>query len=126
MPDAGSNFAIILIAHGSRRAEANRELEVLAEQVRQRLPTERVEIAYLELAEPTIPQAVARCVEGGAQRVRMFPYFLSPGVHVSRDLEQYRLQFTREHPDVEFELCRPIGLHPKIVDIVIERLTELR
>jgi sirohydrochlorin ferrochelatase len=97
---------------------------MLAEQVRQRLPSETVEIAYLELAEPTIPQAALRCIEGGADRVRMFPYFLSPGVHVSRDLEQYRLQFSREYPDVKFQLCPPMGQHPGIVDIVIDRLAD--
>jgi len=125
MSTVAPRSATLLIAHGSRRAEANRELAMLADEVRERLPTEIVEIAFLELAEPTIPQAALRCVECGAERVRMFPYFLSAGVHVSEDLEQHRQDFAREYPGVEFLLCRPIGQHPAIVNIVIERLAEV-
>ena len=124
MSSAGLKSATLLIAHGSRLAEANRELSLLADQVRERAPAETVEIAYLELAEPTIPQAARRCVERGANRVRMFPYFLSPGVHVARDLEKCRSDFVREYPGVEFVLCSPLGQHPRIVDIVMERLAE--
>lgn len=36
----------------------------------------------MELAEPTIAQAVARCAAAGAQRVVIAPYFLSRGRHV--------------------------------------------
>lgn len=41
-----------------------------------------VEVAHMELAEPTIEQAVARCVAAGASRVIVAPYFLSRGRHV--------------------------------------------
>ncbi|MCA9112261.1 MAG: cobalamin biosynthesis protein CbiX, partial [Planctomycetaceae bacterium] len=47
--------ALLLIAHGSRRAEANADLVTLAELVQARQPDDVVEIAYLELAEPSIP-----------------------------------------------------------------------
>lgn len=124
MSSAGVKSATVLIAHGSRRAEANRELSLLADQVRARLPGERIEIAFLELAEPTIPEAVRHCVEAGAGRVRLFPYFLSPGVHVARDLEGYRADFAVKFPDVEFVLCPPLGQHAGIVDIVLDRLAE--
>ena len=124
MSSAGLKSATLLIAHGSRRDEANRELALLADQVRERLSTETVKIAYLELARPTIPEAARLCVESGARRVRMFPFFLSPGMHVARDLENYRADFSRDYPDVEFVLCRPIGQHPGIVDIVLDRLAE--
>lgn len=41
-----------------------------------------VEVAHMELAEPTIEQAVARCAAAGASRVIVAPYFLSRGRHV--------------------------------------------
>ena len=36
----------------------------------------------MELAEPTIEQAVAQCVARGARRVVVAPYFLSRGRHI--------------------------------------------
>jgi sirohydrochlorin ferrochelatase len=83
-----------------------------------------VEAAYLELASPTIPEGVRRCVDQGAWRVALFPYFLSAGVHVTEDLDALRAHFRQEYPEVEFVLCPPLGLHPAMVEIVCDRLRE--
>lgn len=117
--------AALLIAHGSRRAEANADLAALADQVRAAGRVDLVEIAYLELAEPDIPTGAARCVKQGASEVRMSPYFLSMGRHVAEDLEKYREEFAAKWPNVRFLLCAPLGLHPKVVEVVLERLGEV-
>ena len=116
--------AILLIAHGSRRPAANADLVQLAELVRVRLPDQIVEIAYLELTEPTIPQGAARCVERGAKRVRMSPFFLSAGTHIAEDLAGFQAEFTAQYPSVNFQLCPPLGLHPLLVEALLERLNE--
>lgn len=116
--------AILLIAHGSRRAEANAELRVVAEALAARRPDCLIEIAYLELAAPDIPTAARRCVERGATEVRLLPYFLSPGAHVREDLTGFRDAFAEEFPTVRFECCPPLGVHPLLVDVLLERLNE--
>jgi sirohydrochlorin ferrochelatase len=116
--------AVLLIAHGSRVAAANDDLRQLAVLLAARRPELVVERAYLELAEPTIPQGMRRCVERGASEVRMLPFFLSPGAHVTRDLRAYREQFGREYPGVVCRLCPPLGLHPLLVEVLLERLTQ--
>jgi sirohydrochlorin ferrochelatase len=116
--------AALLIAHGSRRPEANRDLVDLAVAIRGRTHYPIVEIAYLELAEPTIPQGARRCVEQGATRVLLLPYFLSAGAHVVEDLERIRADLTLEFPAVQFALCKPLSLHPLLIEIVVERLKE--
>lgn len=114
--------AALLIAHGSRRAEANDDLHRLTAQVVQRGGFDVVEPAFLELAQPDIPAAAAKCVERGATEVRMLPYFLSMGTHVAGDLEEFRGQFEQRYPGVRFEVRPPLGLHPKLVEVVFERL----
>ena len=116
--------AALLIAHGSRRSEANDDLVGLAELVRSCNTYGVVEIAYLELAEPTIPRAARKCVDGGANSVLLLPFFLAAGAHVVEDLERHRGELSREFPHVQFHLCRPLGLHPFIVDVVMYRLQE--
>jgi sirohydrochlorin ferrochelatase len=118
------NSAILLIAHGSRLQAANNDLLQIAEMLRKRFPDEIIECAYLELAAPTIPQGMTACVQRGASRVRMLPYFLSAGSHVSRDLEEHRRHFREQYPGVDILLCPPIGLHPLLVDVLIARLDE--
>ena len=45
-----------------------------------------VRFAHMELAEPSIDQGFADCVEAGADEVIAFPYMLSPGRHSTRDI----------------------------------------
>lgn len=122
--DEPESTAVLLIAHGSRRAEANADLERVAEALRARSGFPIVEFSYLELAEPTIPQGARRCVEQGAARVMMLPYFLSAGSHVTRDLERFRAELEQAHAPVEFRLCPPLGLHPGVIDALLDRLRE--
>lgn len=116
--------AVLLIAHGSRRPEANADLVKLAEMVRERSDYPVVEPSYLELAEPTIPQAVKRCIDQHAKEVLMLPYFLSAGAHVVEDLERFRREAAEAYPQVKFQLCPPLGLHPLMVELVLTRLAD--
>ena len=113
--------ALLLIAHGSKRAEANEDLEYLADQLRRRGLYPVVQCSYLELAQPDTDAGGALCVAQGADRVLMLPYFLSAGMHVTADLEEARSKLAQKHPNAEFKLCEPIGRHPLMLEIVTER-----
>ncbi|CAN5258548.1 CbiX/SirB N-terminal domain-containing protein [soil metagenome] len=113
--------ALLLIAHGSRRAEANADLDWLADAIRHRQRFDLVKTCYLELAEPTIAAGGEACVTAGATTVAMLPYFLSPGVHVREDLIAARDELAAKFPAVTFTLAEPLGRHPLLVEIVLER-----
>lgn len=117
--------AILLIAHGSRHAPANDDLHELAERLAEQGAYPIVEAAFLELAEPDIPAGAARCVERGARRVLMIPYFLSAGVHLRRDLAAARDELAGRHPGVEFRLGRPLGPDPLLERLVRERIAQV-
>jgi sirohydrochlorin ferrochelatase len=116
--------AVLLIAHGSRRPEANDDLVRLAESLRAKGLFGVVETAYLELAQPDIASGAQKCVAAGATTIKLLPYFLSAGAHVVEDLEQYRRELDERFPQVRFELCLPLGPHPLMIEIVLDRLTE--
>lgn len=116
--------ALLLIAHGSRRPEANADLLYVADGLLARGRYPIVEVAYLELAEPTIAAAGARCVERGATAVILLPYFLSPGVHVVEDLQRFRDELATRFPEVVFRLAEPLGRHPLLVEVVEQRASE--
>ena len=115
--------AILLIAHGSRHGEANADLEHVADCLRLR-GEEIVVASFLELAEPDIAVGGRRCVEAGADRVVMMPYFLSAGVHVRRDLTRAREELAKEFSGVSFVLAEPLGRHPLMSEVVAERVRE--
>ena len=117
--------AVLLIAHGSRRQEANDDLLRLAEAVRNRDRYQTVEVSYLEISDPPIPEGARRCIDRGASRILMLPYFLSAGAHVVNDLKRHQQELASEFPDVSIELCRPLGLHPLLIEVVLQRLDEM-
>ena len=122
-----STTAVLLIAHGSRHAPANDDLLQLVARFAAKGDHAIVEPAFLELAEPDIPSGGDRCVSRGADRVLMVPYFLSEGVHLTRDLTAARQALEDRHPGVEFRLGPPLGPDPLLDQLVGDRirLTEL-
>jgi sirohydrochlorin ferrochelatase len=121
MKPPASEIALLLIAHGSREPGANADLHYLAAQLRNCGPYAIVEASFLELAEPTIRQAAEMCVRKGAKNVILLPYFLSAGIHVNRDLTEAQRELSEHHPEARFVLAEPIGRHPLLADIVLER-----
>ena len=60
-----SEPAILLVDHGSRRPEANEQLESIAQLLRDRDPERIVRVAHMEIASPTIAEGIAACVLQG-------------------------------------------------------------
>jgi sirohydrochlorin ferrochelatase len=115
--------ALLLIAHGSRQEEANDDLRSLAVALEQR-GHDIVEAAFLESAQPDLESGAARCIQRGAKRLVMVPYFLSAGVHVRRDLTAARIRLEGHFPTVDIRLAEPLGRHPLLLEIVAERVRE--
>ncbi len=113
--------AVLLIAHGSRRPEANADLFDLAGRLAATGEFPIVQASFLELAEPDIPGGGDLCVSEGARRVLLVPYFLSAGVHLRRDLTAARDALAERHPEVEFRLGPALGPHPLLDSLVISR-----
>jgi sirohydrochlorin ferrochelatase len=114
--------AYLLIDHGSRRAEANALIGEIAARVKERLGEGAVvEGAHMELAEPTIAQGFARCVEQGATLIIAHPFMLVPGRHVSEDLPRLVAAVADSHEGVGFVMAEPLGSHDGVIDAVVER-----
>ncbi len=106
-----SHRHLLIVAHGSRRAASNDEVRALSARVRAlRDPgIEQVEVAFLELAEPSIPQGLASCVAAGAREIIVFPYFLAAGTHVASDIPEALEAFREHHPEVRLRLANHLG-----------------
>jgi sirohydrochlorin ferrochelatase len=122
---ADESTALLLIAHGSREPAANEDLHRLAEEMRATGRYAAVVAAFLELADPDIDCGGAKCVDAGAKRVVLVPYFLSAGVHVRRDLAAARERLAQRFSGLEFRLAEPLGPHPLLTEIVLQRATDV-
>ena len=121
MSETNPNIALILVDHGSRFQGANDMLLDVVEMVKRLSGLERVYSAHMELAEPSIRQAFEQAVREGATAVVVHPYFLSPGRHSTTDIPHLVEEAAKEFPGVEHCVTAPLGVHPKIGEVILER-----
>jgi len=115
---------IIIVDHGSRRQESNEMLHAATVRFAAQSEYAIVEPAHMELCEPTIAQAFSNCVRRGANRVLVFPYFLSPGRHWTEDIPALVAAAATEYPGVRWLVTAPFGLHPGMLDIINDRVRQ--
>ncbi|MEA3277312.1 MAG: CbiX/SirB N-terminal domain-containing protein [Pseudomonadota bacterium] len=118
--------SLLLVAHGSRRAASNEEVReltsLLAQRARGRF--DRVDCAFLELAEPSIPEGVEEAVQAGATEIVVLPYFLSAGRHVSEDIPSEVSGKRTEHPQVRIRIAPYLGRAEGLSEILLELAAE--
>lgn len=103
--------ALVVVAHGSRRASSNEEVGELACQLAGLIAEEYpiVGVGFLELAEPLIPDALEKAIEAGATEIQVFPYFLSAGRHVVTDVPEEVSQVQQKYPDIQIAMLPHLG-----------------
>ena len=113
---------ILIVDHGSIKAEANDMLVCMAHLVQTMAgPHVIVRHAHMELADPTISDGFKACVELGATDVTVFPYMLSPGKHSTKDIPRMVSQVAKTFPHVTFHVTPAFGVHEKLAELVLDR-----
>jgi sirohydrochlorin cobaltochelatase len=108
---------IVLFAHGSRDPQWARPFEQLAAAVTKKMHVP-VKLAYLELMQPTLDQAVAALVKEGTTRIRVVPVFLGQGGHVKEDLPRLVDAARKRHPEMKISLDAPIGEQAAVIEAI--------
>ena len=121
-----ADTGLVIVDHGSRRPESNELLLDVVEAYRRHSGWQIVEPAHMELAEPSIAAAFARCVEQGAKQVVILPYFLAPGRHWNEDIPQLAAEAASPFlgEGVSFLVAPPLGLHPLMLQVIDDRVSE--
>lgn len=109
---------VVLAGHGSRSQPANDALTTLAAGMARDLG-EPVHAAYLEMAAPSIPETLHRAIASGATRILVVPYFLSPGMHVRRDIVAI-VDAVREESKIAIDVAPFFGSHPDVPRLLSE------
>ena len=104
-----STSAIILFAHGARDPEWAEPFRRIAARLRVARPGLQVQLAFLELMQPPLADAVAGMAADGITRITLVPLFLAHGGHLKQDLPRLLDAIRRGHPGVIIDVTEAIG-----------------
>ena len=113
--------SLLLVAHGSKRQESNEEICSLTKQLKEQARARFgfVSCAFLEIAEPSIPQGIQQCIDAGAEEVIVVPYFLSAGRHVTKDIPTEVDIKRKEYPNIIINITDYVGKSEDIPGILL-------
>lgn len=121
--DSDGPTAVLLVGAGTSDPDANADMCKAARLLWERRAFPLVEVAWVSLTEPTVPQGLERCLALGARQIAVVPYFLNTGVLLRRVLA--RLAPMREkYPDVPMPMAGHMSLHPRLIDLLERRARE--
>lgn len=115
--------AVILISHGSRAACADGDLERIAQDLRRKRGG-IVEVCRLGGRGTPFPAALQRCLDQGAARIVVIPYFLHFGVHLRKDIPEMLRRAAEAHPRIRVVLGRHLGYDDLLVELLLKRIDE--
>ena len=108
--------ALVLFAHGARDprwAEPFKRLQGIVQSQSSEL---QVELAFLELMSPRLPELVPELVSAGVVEVTVVPVFLGQGGHVMRDLPLIIDELKVAYPAVGFKIAGAVGEDPQVLN----------
>ena len=105
---------LLIVGHGSRNSAANAEFERLVADYRAHRPDLAVEHGYVELAQPSLDDALA-ALAARCPRVLALPLFLFASGHVKNDLPLALARARALHPGTQFAAAPALGVHPQLV-----------
>ncbi|HEX9423548.1 MAG TPA: uroporphyrinogen-III C-methyltransferase [Pyrinomonadaceae bacterium] len=115
---------VLVVGHGSRRAEANEDVREVAVSIGKRGGFVLVQPAFLEIEHPNIAEGFARLVERGARDITVHPYFLSPGRHTCGDIPVEVSEAASRYPGINYRITKPLSAHPLVIKASLERIAE--
>ena len=124
-PSNKDSTGVLIVGHGSRRAEANLDVREAARRIGEHGTFNLVQAAFLEIEQPNVAEGFSHLVARGASEIIVHPYFLSPGRHTRGDLPREVNEVARRYPSVSYRITEPLSAHPLVIEAAVERIREV-
>ena len=116
--------AMLVVGHGSRDADGVDEFWELAGTIRAAAGDLLTGFGFIELASPTVDEAIDDLVAGGATEIVSVPLVLLAAGHLKNDGPAALARARARHPDVHFSLARDLGIEPHVLEIAADRIRD--
>ena len=119
-----NDTTILLVGHGSRGREGNKETINFAAQWRELHPEWRIEVCFIEHAEVLLDDGLDRAARN-AKKVLAIPFILNAAGHVKMELPHALAEARLRHPGVEFVVTRHLGMGREMLVVLQGQLDRL-
>lgn len=112
--------ALILFGHGARDSRWREPFDRLASLWKVQHPNALVELAFLELMEPSLEQAIAAQMAAGATEVVVVPVFFGQGGHLRNDFPVLLSACQEKYPAVKLSATPAVGEDLAVLQAIID------
>lgn len=122
------NSTILLVGHGSRNSEGNREIERFSSIWQEQHPDWHIETCFIEFAEVLLDDGLdnaARDAANNSKNVIVVPLILNAAGHVKMEIPEFIEQARLRHPAIQFIYARHLGAEEPILDILRRKLANV-
>lgn len=111
--------AAILFGHGARDSRWREPFDQLIQLWRDQQPQTLVELAFLELMQPSLEVAVESLVQKGAKDIVVIPVFFGQGGHLRNDFPVLLEQCRQRFPAIQLSATPAVGESPAVLQAII-------
>jgi sirohydrochlorin cobaltochelatase len=112
--------AIVLFGHGARDARWREPFDRLVSLWRVQHPQVLVELAFLELMQPSLEEAIASHRGAGASEVLVVPVFFGQGGHLRNDFPVLLSECREKFPDIALSATSAVGEDEAVLQAIID------
>ena len=112
--------AIILFGHGARDSRWREPFDRLADLWRQQHPGIPVELAFLEMMQPSLEDAVATLSIQGATHITVVPVFFGQGGHLRNDFPVLLDACRAKFPAVTLSATPAVGEDLAVLQAIVD------
>jgi len=112
--------AIILFGHGARDSRWREPFDRLAELWRQQHAETPVELAFLEMMQPSLEDAVANLSTQGATQITVVPVFFGQGGHLRNDFPVLLDACRTKFPAVTLSATPAVGEDLAVLQAIVD------
>ena len=112
--------AIILFGHGARDARWREPFDRLADLWREQHIGIPVELAFLEMMQPSLEEAVAILSAQGATQITVVPVFFGQGGHLRNDFPVLLSACQKKYPQIALSTTFAVGEDLAVLQAIVD------
>ena len=112
--------AIILFGHGARDSRWREPFDRIASLWKAQHPTVLVELAFLEMMQPSLDEAVTTLVTSGATEVVVVPVFFGQGGHLRNDFPVLLAACQAKFPRIALSATPAVGEDDAVLQAIVD------